>query len=459
MKIRATYKPFVIAAILLLASCSDDGLPAPTASNSLTGELNIGFWAGPGTFNLSFSYPKWTTATALTLNSTSYNDQLRETKITGTHKVPLDAPVTLFDADLSYDDVDYTITDGIGKIRKFSYTSTFQTDTASLPTSRYGHQVVGMTNSETSVTTFYMIGGTDGNAMLNDVWKSMDGINWTPLTLNAPFAPRFLHRVVVMNDPGNQDKPTMWLIGGTDGTNAYNDIYKSVDGATWEEVEVEGTTFSSRYIFSLASMKDPATGSPAIFLIGGRSTAGVRYNEVWKSANGSNWTKVTTTGSIFSGRTAHQSIVAKDPSTGKDAIWITGGYDGSHALGDVWKSTDGVAWTRTTAAGTFGTRYHHQLVVLKSGLLCLIAGVNDSYLYNDAWTSADGVTWSQLSDSGGGARFGSRYLHQAVVGTLGTTPTTWIFGGQKSNGTAFSDAWKTTDGHAFVQGYGATVVF
>ena len=57
----------------------------------------------------------------------------------------------------------------------------------------------------------YLIAGKDSSGkLLNDVWSSTDGKNWTQETEHAPFPVRYDHQVVVF-------KNKMYLIGGSVG--------------------------------------------------------------------------------------------------------------------------------------------------------------------------------------------------------------------------------------------------
>jgi serine/threonine protein kinase len=62
----------------------------------------------------------------------------------------------------------------------------------------------------------------DGSTMLNDVWKSPNGINWTEMTSSAQWDERYIHSSVVHNN-------TMWVLGGWSGnTIRWNDAWSSV---------------------------------------------------------------------------------------------------------------------------------------------------------------------------------------------------------------------------------------
>lgn len=93
-------------------------------------------------------------------------------------------------------------------------------------------------------------------------------------------------------------------------------------------------------------------------------------------------------------------------------LWLIGGMRGTPAqyLNDIWSSADGQSWTRVTAAAPFAPRAEHSLTVF-AGRLWVIAGRNSGGYLNDVWSSFDGVNWQLESSFGNHGRAG----HRAVV--------------------------------------------
>jgi len=75
----------------------------------------------------------------------------------------------------------------------------------------------------------YIIAGRISDfKFLNDIWKSQDGVNWTPVSTVQPiFSEREGHTAVVL-------KNEIYVIGGlgSDGK-LLNDVWKSPDGVNW----------------------------------------------------------------------------------------------------------------------------------------------------------------------------------------------------------------------------------
>ncbi len=122
----------------------------------------------------------------------------------------------------------------------------------------------------------------------NDVWSTANGIDWRREP-DAPWAPRFLHMAVVhagrLHVLGGvrQDFFTFELIQHTD-------VWSTADGVTWRE-ETASAPFGPRWLGSTVSF------SGALYLIGGNqelpAIGQVWLNDVWRSVDGATWELVT----------------------------------------------------------------------------------------------------------------------------------------------------------------------
>ena len=72
----------------------------------------------------------------------------------------------------------------------------------------------------------WLLGGDDGANLYNDVWRSIDGLNWEHVLDHAPWSARSSAHAVVFHDK-------LWLIGGSDATGLTNDVWSTVDGVEW----------------------------------------------------------------------------------------------------------------------------------------------------------------------------------------------------------------------------------
>ncbi len=287
----------------------------------------------------------------------------------------------------------------------------------------------------------YPLNQPDPGDATNDVWKSADGITWTQVTANAAFSPRYEHSAFVANGK-------LWVFGGQAATGgiagaAAGDAWSTTDGLTWTKESVN--ILASGYYMPVVQ----ETGKVTLF--GGVQAA--IANNVWQTTDGTNWSELSTyapfaprltTGTEFNGQ-----------------MWIVGGEgpaaDGGKSVrNDVWRSTDGVNWSRATPTGTtFPPRDRHAVVAFNNKLW-VIGGWDDnaasggtSTRLNDVWSSPDGTNWTQQTPAGGNI-FSPRMGHAAVVyaGKL------WVIGGDVADGTPndtlVSDVWYTTDGTTWV---------
>lgn len=92
----------------------------------------------------------------------------------------------------------------------------------------------------------WMLGGMrDWSDFRNDVWSSADGTSWKQVVTKAPWQPRRGHGTVVFKD-------RLWIIGGSlssgrrdqTPTAGLNDVWSSVDGVEWALV-TENASFAS----------------------------------------------------------------------------------------------------------------------------------------------------------------------------------------------------------------------
>ncbi len=197
-----------------------------------------------------------------------------------------------------------------------------------------------------------------------------------------------------IESPGAADFSHMYVFGGrTTAGVRLNDLW-SFDGTSWTMMTADG-----------------AAGSPP-----GRDTAGVAWNytrnrltvfgggdatgnplgDTWEWDPATNtWADVTP----VTGPTARRNCaLAFDPASGK--MLLFGGKDGGGNLNDTW-TFDGTAWTQLTPAGALpGVRqYHHLVTRLDYGDVILCGGYNTtvSTNYLDTWRW-DGATtsWVQI---------------------------------------------------------------
>jgi hypothetical protein len=238
-----------------------------------------------------------------------------------------------------------------------------------------------------------------------DVWSSTDGKVWTR---------RDIHTVTPRKDPSGFEYPAdvwppveesqfglralhmtgvfggkLYLMGGQrieqfvdpvwpgKPGKALNDVWTSVDGASWTQVQTQGPMWAPRGFVS-----EVVELGGRMWLIGGGThddpTAGrpdrEYFNDVWSTTDGVHWEQMPYK-PPFSGRLWH-NVKAFD-----GRLWVINGYDG-HIPGagrvadntsDVWYSVDGSNWYSAQPPGTFVPR-HAGTVWLHDGALFVGSG-------------------------------------------------------------------------------------
>jgi len=159
-------------------------------------------------------------------------------------------------------------------------------------------------------------------------------------------------------------------------------------------------------------------------------------SSVWKSADGLRWTRLADT--PF-GERPYGELVAFN-----GWLWQLGSGC------DVWRSADGLTWECVNECAGFGPRFGSAVTVFDNKLWLLGGAVEcdcgsgehypDKKSLNDVWFSEDGITWERALT---GAPWEPRMWSaaQAYEGKL------HLVGGYSNrNHTNFKDVWTTTDG-------------
>lgn len=268
------------------------------------------------------------------------------------------------------------------------------------------------------------------------VYQSTDGNNWIELSPYAQFSARIGARAVSFDG-------YLWLIGGvTFESGATNEVWRSSDGLNWTRVNPVGTTFPRRVSHRVLAHNG------RLWVIGGNEDAssggsGASLNDVWSSADGITW-RNDTANAPFSARLGHAAAVFNG------RMWVIGGNDGVGSTAsyrnDVWSSSDGENWTLEATNADFSERSLHTVIAFNNALW-LLAGDNGASL-GDVWTSANGVNWTLVPPNG--TTFVARANPEAVV----HNGRMWLTGG--SNGPYptptntvrpwFNDVWSSADG-------------
>jgi len=269
-------------------------------------------------------------------------------------------------------------------------------------------------------------GGRTG--MHADAWSSSDGSRWT----KHP-APGWSHGIYPM---AASLQGRLWVMGGLKNSrrpdeSLSNEVWSTADGQAWTR-HLEHAPWEARLGAALTVHRG------ALWLTGGKvrhdgDPAHFRH-DVWRSDDGLNWTRLTDA-APWSARSFHCSV------SFLDRLWVVGGgdWDRREAHADVWSSADGRSWQGHAPPPWRGRIWHSCAV--HDGRLWMIGGRRFSpwtRTLDEVWTTRDGESWVQEAAS---PRPGPR--HGAYAGVLDAT--LWIMGGS-ADGHLYADAWRHTAG-------------
>lgn len=228
----------------------------------------------------------------------------------------------------------------------------------------------------------WVVGGDPNSGFVShDVWNSVDGINWNFVADSLQIPLRFMHMSAVLNNKmmvfGGQ-LFDVFDIGVTQNI-VYNDVYTSVDGVNWQQ-ETANAAWSPR-----AQIEHYAVDSSGYcWILGGGTYLDRRYyNDVWKSSNGSNWQKVMEC-APWAGRQYHEVAYFDNKMwvlggyIGDNDLTI-----GNGNTNDVWYSEDGINWKELK--NTPWPPRHAGSTVVYDNSLWMVAGNlwNDSWRLNN----------------------------------------------------------------------------
>ena len=236
----------------------------------------------------------------------------------------------------------------------------------------------------------------------NDVWSSENGTSWTLVTSSAQWTGRRYHAAAVFADK-------MWIIGGqTSYRDFLSDVWCSEDGENWTQT---------------ATLPGPSGAGAAavafdnkLWVMGGRYYNGsttVRLDHIYRSANGTEWTQVTT--SAPWGPRTYFNLAVFD-----DKMWLMAGYTSLGAQNDVWYSEDGSLWVQPLQTAPWEERASAFLFVHDSKMW-LLGGDGKE----DLWYSDDGLLWNEIPVLEG-------WISRTSFASVLFRKRFWIFGGRHS---------------------------
>ncbi|QBY05030.1 hypothetical protein E2K93_11825 [Thalassotalea sp. HSM 43] len=206
------------------------------------------------------------------------------------------------------------------------------------------------------------------------------------------------------------------IIGGNFNSQYYADVWSSGNADTWDSRPDLGTY--GAYLMGFTELTSEAPFGPRtghaitihndeLYLSAGKNKDGFYLDDLWKSADGINWTLVNSNMGEMDKRAYHQ-MVSFD-----DKLWIIAGRANYHETlvyedttvyeaNDIWMSDDnGLTWTLVTEHAPFEQRQNFQAVVHDDALYITGGTGGEGYvtlqgkdsILNDVWRSEDGINW------------------------------------------------------------------
>lgn len=241
----------------------------------------------------------------------------------------------------------------------------------------------------------YLLGGWLHGPVTNEVWVTSDLERWQFLG-HAPWAPRHGAGWVVHDE-------RLWVIGG----DLHDDVWSSPDGVTWTR-EAQAAPFGKRYTPNAVShdghlyLYAGQHWDPVDWCILRPDCVPVGRNDVWRSADGRAWERVTEAAPWSPRALVHGGIVWNG-----EIVVIGGGLKGSEPnahynetvaeFTDIWSSPDGRHWQRRSADFGFAPRTHFSVLATPGGCF-----VSDGSVYaqiavsNDLYFAPDCVNFTAV---------------------------------------------------------------
>lgn len=280
------------------------------------------------------------------------------------------------------------------------------TSESSVFTPRFNHQV-----QEFKGRLWITAGKGDVNGELTDlqdVWSSLDGINWVEEARTA-FGQFSNHSMAVANDK-------LWIAGG-DTTDGQQKVYSSMNGINWIEAGSLSFGGNSRYL-DLATVPgvDGAADALLAHLSGSVYEFGEnkQFNIVASNLGTGGYAKFVyrddqlflIDASLGLGRQRTPTgtwtyfpvgDMTRGGSDGvvdfKGSTWVIGNPANGSPKTSQWaqQTRNGVNWTAETDTAAFAPRYKSALVSTGDSLM-MVGGIAGSY-NTESWESSDGTEW------------------------------------------------------------------
>jgi hypothetical protein len=206
-------------------------------------------------------------------------------------------------------------------------------------------------------------------AIKETVWCSTDGVHWNRVGNRTPFGSRGYGEVVAYDGK-------IWQLGSGE------DVWHTIDGVHWtcatRDAPYGKRAASAVAVFDarlwLMGGRTPGPNTPPEKGYKDITT----HNDVWWSVDGATWTRILE----HAPWAPRQWVISK---VYRNRMWIIGGHDNVHSanLGDVWYTGDGRTWHKFRPAASFSPR-HEPTCYVYDDALWVVAG-NAWPVQKDVW--------------------------------------------------------------------------
>jgi uncharacterized repeat protein (TIGR01451 family) len=249
--------------------------------------------------------------------------------------------------------------------------------------------------------------------------------------------------------PSSPEGGRIVLYGGNATGWPYENTTWELSGTTWLS-NTTSSTPGARYGAQMAYVSPPMgeTGGEQLMLFGGSDETDTALNQTW-TYSGTDWTRVTISGTVPASRTYHS--LAANPISG--TVYLFGGNDRETYYNDLWRYENG-AWNeisiigdkpsaRTLAAMTYAISNPQSPI---SNQLLLFGGRSvTGTLLADLWAFDLSTASWQLLDDGGGGGPPARQAHSLTCDPA--TGKVILIGGTTDEGdTVLGDTWHYGEG-------------
>jgi hypothetical protein len=200
-------------------------------------------------------------------------------------------------------------------------------------------------------------------------------------------------------------------------------IYESSDGAHWQAKSTDAA-WGMRFKAADASF------AGSLWRAGGFEPRGEErtyFNDVWRSRDGIGWSRLTADAPWSPRAGAH--LVSF-----RDSLWLVGGEPND---GSVWSTRDGVRWVSHRETGLPAAA--PQAVVSFNGALWILGHGRWEAATSDIWTSPDGTHWRRVLSR-------SSWEPRTDPGVGVATGRMWVIAGAGRN-----DVWSSAEGTVWVR--------